>query len=70
MRVRRFLQTPKGTLLVVLVPLAALAAAGEGVARVAPGLAAAMLSAGIIDGAVLRWKKRRWCFLTAHCSPD
>jgi Na+-translocating ferredoxin:NAD+ oxidoreductase RnfD subunit len=62
MRARRFLQTPKGMLLLVLVPLAALAAGGAGVARVAPGLAAATLSAGLLDGAVLRWRKKRWVF--------
>ena len=40
--IRRFFRTPKGLLIIVLAILAALAAPGEGIALVAPGLAIAV----------------------------
>jgi Na+-translocating ferredoxin:NAD+ oxidoreductase RnfD subunit len=59
---RRFFRTPKGLLLIVLVILIALAAPSEGVRRVAPGLASAVLVAVLIDVLVLRWVLKAWEF--------
>jgi Na+-translocating ferredoxin:NAD+ oxidoreductase RnfD subunit len=59
---RRFFRTPKGLLLIVLVILVVLAAPSEGVRRVAPGLASAVLVAVLIDVLVLRWVLKAWEF--------
>ena len=59
---RRFVRTPKGLLTIVLAVLAALAGSGEGLALVAPGLAAAVLVAALIDAPILRWRKSSWEF--------
>ena len=59
---RRFVRTPKGLLTIVLAVLAALAASGEGIALVAPGLTAAVLVAALIDAPILRWRKSSWEF--------
>jgi Na+-translocating ferredoxin:NAD+ oxidoreductase RnfD subunit len=58
----RFLRTPKGLLLVLLVILIGIAAPREGLAQVAPGLFAAMLVAGAIDGVILRVRHGYWEF--------
>jgi Na+-translocating ferredoxin:NAD+ oxidoreductase RnfD subunit len=60
--VRRFFKTPKGLLTIVLVILIAMAAPHEGIRAVAPGLVAAVIVAGLIDVAALRWRRRRWEF--------
>src|SRR5690242_7268665 len=52
--ISRFLRTPKGLLTIVLVILTALAAPHEGIARVAPGLFSAVVTAGVIDFFILR----------------
>ena len=59
-RIRRFFQTPKGLLTVILAVLVAMAAPGQ--SRAAVGLAAAIGSAGAVDVVILRWRKRRWEF--------
>jgi Na+-translocating ferredoxin:NAD+ oxidoreductase RnfD subunit len=58
----KFLRTPKGLLTVILAGLAALAAPGEGTARVATNLAAAALVAMAIDLAILRVRNGGWEF--------
>ena len=58
----RFFQTPKGLLIIVLAILIALAAPHEGIALVAPGLAAAVMVAGTIDVLVLRRIREAWEF--------
>ena len=45
----RFFQTPKGLLIIVLVILVAVTAPHEGIRRIAPGLAAAVIVAGVMD---------------------
>jgi len=60
--VRRFLRTPKGLLLLIFIVMTALATAGEGVARVAPGLCSAVLAAVVIDLPILRLRAKRWEF--------
>src|ERR1700688_864077 len=60
--VRRFFRTPKGLLIIVLAILVALAAPSEGIALVAPGLASAVIVAGLIDVLALRWTRNAWEF--------
>ena len=56
--VRRFVRTPKGLLTIVFVALTVVAALGEGVARVAPGLISAVAVAALIDAPLL-WRRRK-----------
>src|ERR1700676_465626 len=60
--VGRFFRTPKGLLIMVLAILVALAAPSEGIALVAPGLASAVIVAGLIDVLALRWTLNAWDF--------
>ena len=60
--IARFFRTPKGLLIIVLAILAALAAPGEGIRLVAPGLASAVIVAGLIDVLALRWTRNSWEF--------
>ena len=60
--VGRFFRTPKGLLIIVLAILVALAAPGEGIRLVAPGLASAVVAAGLIDVLALRWSRNAWEF--------
>ena len=62
MKFRRFVRTPKGLLLVVLAILMAVAAAGEGITLVAPGVVVAVGTAALIDAPMLRWRHPRWVF--------
>jgi hypothetical protein len=59
---RRFFSTPKGLLIIILAILTALAAPGEGIRLVAPGLAGAVVAAGLIDALILRKKRGEWEF--------
>ncbi len=54
------LRTPKGTLIVLLAALVAIAATHEGFAVVAPGLLSAVTAAAAVDAVILRWRRRRW----------
>jgi Na+-translocating ferredoxin:NAD+ oxidoreductase RnfD subunit len=58
-RIRRFLQTPKGLLTVIMAALVTMAAPGQGRAAAA-GLGAAIGVAAAVDVLILRWRKRRW----------
>ena len=58
--ISRFLRTPKGLLTIVLLILTILAAPHEGIARVAPGLLSAIVTAGIIDFFILRKVDGAW----------
>ena len=60
--VRRFFRTPKGLLLIVLPILVVLAAPGEGVGLVVPGLASAVAVAGLIDALILSARGDAWEF--------
>lgn len=62
MTLKRFLRTPKGLTLIVLVVLTVLAAAGEGLTLVAPGLAGAIGAAMLLDAPILRIRRGRWIF--------
>jgi Na+-translocating ferredoxin:NAD+ oxidoreductase RnfD subunit len=59
---RRFLETPKGVLLLLLTALAAVGTWREGWVRVLPDLATACVVAMALDGAILRARKGRWVF--------
>ena len=59
---RRFFQTPKGTLIVILLIFVALAAPHEGIRVVTPGLLSAVAAAGLTDALILRMKRRAWEF--------
>jgi Na+-translocating ferredoxin:NAD+ oxidoreductase RnfD subunit len=61
-RVVRFLRTPKGLLLLVLIILTAMAARHEPSDEVGPLLASAVLVAGVIDVFILRKRKSVWEF--------
>ena len=58
--VRHFFRTPKGLLTLVLVALLAIAAAHEGLRRIAPGVLSAVAVAGILDMLILRSRHTRW----------
>ena len=60
--VRQFFRTPKGLLTIVLVILLALAAPSEGIRLVAPGLAGAVIAAGLLDVIILRLMRDEWQF--------
>jgi Na+-translocating ferredoxin:NAD+ oxidoreductase RnfD subunit len=62
MKVARFFRTPKGLLLVALAAILIVAAQHEGVARVMPGLTAAIVVGAALDAAILRVRRRRWVF--------
>lgn len=59
---KRFFRTPKGLALLALGLLTIVAAFGEGLHRVAPGLVAATLVAMLIDAPILRWREGSWSF--------
>jgi Na+-translocating ferredoxin:NAD+ oxidoreductase RnfD subunit len=61
-KVRRFFRTPKGLLIVVLGCLTLIAVRGEGLRLAAPGVIAAVITAMVIDGAILRVRKEHWVF--------
>ena len=56
-KARNFFKTPKGLLTIILVLLAAIAAPGEGLRTVLPGLLSAVAGAGLVDMAILRLRK-------------
>jgi Na+-translocating ferredoxin:NAD+ oxidoreductase RnfD subunit len=60
--VRRFFSTPKGLLIIILTILTAMAAPVEGIPLVAPGLASAVIVAGLLDALILRKKRKAWEF--------
>jgi Na+-translocating ferredoxin:NAD+ oxidoreductase RnfD subunit len=61
-RIKNFFKTPKGLLLLILVILVAIAAPGQGIRVVAPGLLSAMIAAGLVDAVILRVRKKAWEF--------
>jgi Na+-translocating ferredoxin:NAD+ oxidoreductase RnfD subunit len=61
-RLRAFVRTPKGLLLPILIALVAIAAPMEGLGVVAPGVLAAVVTAGVIDAIALRVRRGRWEF--------
>ena len=62
MTVRRYLRTPKGLLILILAVLVAIAVDREGWRVIAPGVASAVICAGLLDALILRWRRGRWEF--------
>lgn len=58
----KFFKTPKGLLVIALALLIPVAATASGVARVAPGVAAAAIAAMLIDAPILRYRDNAWSF--------
>ncbi len=61
-KLRTFFKTPKGQLLLILAILAAMAAPGQGVRAVLPGLVSAIVAAALVDALILRARKQAWEF--------
>jgi len=61
-KAKKFFKTPKGLLTIILVALAAIAAPGEGLRTVMPGLLSAVVVAGLVDAWVLCVRKNVWEF--------
>jgi Na+-translocating ferredoxin:NAD+ oxidoreductase RnfD subunit len=61
-RVRKFLRTPKGLLLIILAIFVLMAAPGEGIRAVAAGMGSAAIAAGAVDALILRARKKAWEF--------
>jgi Na+-translocating ferredoxin:NAD+ oxidoreductase RnfD subunit len=61
-RLIRFLKTPKGVLIIILVCLTAIAAPREGARVVVLNMGAATLVAGIVDLIILRLRRHTWRF--------
>ena len=61
-RIRNFLRTPKGLLLIILAIFTAIAAPGQGIRAVATGMGGAIFAAGAIDALILRVRKEAWEF--------
>lgn len=59
-KAKKFFQTPKGLLTLILTVLAVIAAPGQGLRTLMPGLAGAMLAAGLADALILRARKKAW----------
>ena len=62
MRLRRYLRTPKALLILILALLVAMAVDHDGWRVIGPGLGSAVLVAGLLDAAILRWRRGRWEF--------
>ena len=61
-RAKNFFKTPKGLLTVILVLLVVMAAPGQGLRVVLPGLLSACVAAGLIDLVIIRMRKTVWEF--------
>ena len=59
---KRFLRSPKGYLLVILLLLTAVAAPHEGLRQSLTGVAGAVLAAGFADVVIVRLRRRVWIF--------
>ncbi len=59
---RAWARTPKGLLLLLLIPVALWAALGPGLSLALPPLAAAALAAGAFDLLLMRWMQGKWVF--------
>jgi Na+-translocating ferredoxin:NAD+ oxidoreductase RnfD subunit len=60
--IRKFFATPKGLLTIILTTFVALAAPGEGLRVVGPGLLCSVVAAGLLDTLILRVRKKAWEF--------
>lgn len=61
-KVARFFKTPKGLLTIILTVLLVIAAPGQGIRVLGPGLLSAAFLAGLVDALILRVRKKVWEF--------
>lgn len=61
-KIGKFFKTPKGMLTIILIVFAAIAAPGEGLRTVLPGMLSAIAAAGLADVVILRLRKKVWEF--------
>jgi Na+-translocating ferredoxin:NAD+ oxidoreductase RnfD subunit len=61
-KARKFFQTPKGLVTIILVILTAIAAPGQGFRTAMVGMTAAAIAAGLVDTLIIRFKKDAWGF--------
>jgi Na+-translocating ferredoxin:NAD+ oxidoreductase RnfD subunit len=61
-KLARFCKTPKGLLTIILTVLLAIAAPGQGIEVLGPGLLSAAFVAGLVDALILRVRKKAWEF--------
>jgi Na+-translocating ferredoxin:NAD+ oxidoreductase RnfD subunit len=61
-KIQKFFQTPKGLVTIILAILIAMAAPGQGVRVVLAGLGSATIAAGLVDAAILKFRKNVWEF--------
>jgi len=61
-RAIRFFKTPKGSLIIILAALTAIAAPGQGAGAVGLNMGSAVLIAGFLDLLILRWRRHVWQF--------
>ena len=61
-KARKFFQTPKGLVTIILVILTAFAAPGQGFRIAVAGMVSAALAAGVIDLLIIRIRKTTWEF--------
>jgi len=61
-RAKKFFKTPKGLLILVLIALISIAAPGEGLRTVLPGLLCAVFVSGLVDTFLLCVRKSVWEF--------
>jgi Na+-translocating ferredoxin:NAD+ oxidoreductase RnfD subunit len=57
-KAKNFFKTPKGLLTIILLLLAAIAAPGQGLRVVLPGMLSAVIAAGLVDTVILRTTKK------------
>jgi len=61
-RAKKFFQTPKGLVTIILVILTAMAAPGQGFRSAMAGMASAAFAAGLVDTLIIRFRKKVWEF--------
>jgi Na+-translocating ferredoxin:NAD+ oxidoreductase RnfD subunit len=59
---RRYVRTPKGLFVLVLMALTLVAGAHTGWSVALPGLVSGMLVAMLVDAPIIRWREQRWTF--------
>jgi len=61
-RAKKFFQTPKGLVTIILVILTAVAAPGQGFRTAIAGMASATIAAGLVDVLIIRFRRNIWEF--------
>ena len=61
-KAKKFFETPKGLLILILLGLVAISAPGQGIRRVGIGLGSASAAAAVTDVVILRLRKKVWEF--------